>query len=73
LSRLPILTIRKTSWERQRVLRTSLRTIGYPCAGSFRLTTDMEIWTPADTKLDAGGHQTWTLAATKSGHPRLLR
>jgi hypothetical protein len=37
------------------------------------LTTDMEIWTPADTKLDGGGHQTWTLAATKSGHPRLLR
>jgi hypothetical protein len=28
----------------------------------------MEIWTPADTKLDAGGHEIWTLAATKSGH-----
>jgi hypothetical protein len=33
------------------------------------VTTDMETWTPADTKLDAGGHQNWTLAATKSGHP----
>jgi hypothetical protein len=33
----------------------------------------MEIWTLADTKLDAGGRQTWTLAATNLDTPRLLR
>ena len=38
-------------------------------AGRGSVTTDMETWTPADTKLDAGGHETWTLADTKSGHP----
>jgi len=37
--------------------------------GVTTLTTDMEIWTPADTKLDGGGHENWTLAATKPGHP----
>jgi hypothetical protein len=50
-------------------LRTIARTKFAGSRKSSRLTTDMEIWTLADTKLDAGGHQNWRLAATKSGHP----
>ena len=58
-------------------VRTTLRTtIDWHRGANVRLlklTADMETWPPADTKLDAGGYQTWTLAATKSGHPRVLR